>query len=140
MVKFELLADQEDRPADRVLRFDDCEESGAANVRGTGYVARDASEMDLNAAVDGVERTVRIRVTGLGGFLLAKVGAAKSRAKPRDWYDIAYVLLHNDRQIDVAEAVFTASGPYRKRARRSLTCGRTSTITLFRARRRMSSR
>lgn len=64
VVKFELLADQEDRPADRVLRFDDCEELGAANVRGTGYAARDASEMDLNAAVDGVERTVRIRVTG----------------------------------------------------------------------------
>lgn len=43
--------------------------------------------------------------------MLAKVGAAKSRAKPRDWYDIAYVLLHNDRQIDGAEAVLTAFGP-----------------------------
>lgn len=37
-----------------------------------------------------------INVTGLGGFLMAKCAAAYSRRKPKDWYDIAYVLLHND--------------------------------------------
>lgn len=37
-----------------------------------------------------------INVTGLAGFLLAKAAAAHSRRKPKDWYDIAYVLLHND--------------------------------------------
>lgn len=34
--------------------------------------------------------------TGVAGFLLAKCAAARSRNKPKDWYDIAYVLLHND--------------------------------------------
>ena len=111
VVQFELLADQEDLPAGRVLTFDDCAHLGAANVRGTGYAARDTSEMELTAEVDGIARTVRVRVTGLAGFLLAKVGAAKSRSKPRDWYDIAYVLLHNDAQVDGAEAVLVAFGP-----------------------------
>ncbi len=43
--------------------------------------------------------------------MLAKVGAAKSPAKPRDWYDIAYVLLHNHHHVDGVEAVLTAFGP-----------------------------
>ena len=30
------------------------------------------------------------------GFLLAKCAAAHSRRQPKDWYDIAFVLLHND--------------------------------------------
>ncbi len=33
---------------------------------------------------------------GIAGFLLAKCAATRSRRKPKDWYDIAYVLLHND--------------------------------------------
>lgn len=41
-------------------------------------------------------RSVEISVTGVAGFLLAKVAAAYSRRKPQDWYDIAFVLLHND--------------------------------------------
>ncbi len=36
---------------------------------------------------------------------MAKVAAAAGRRKPRDWYDIAFVLLHNDAQIDGADAV-----------------------------------
>ena len=35
-------------------------------------------------------------MAGLAGFLLAKTAAAYSRRKPKDWYDIAFVLLHND--------------------------------------------
>jgi Nucleotidyl transferase AbiEii toxin, Type IV TA system len=46
--------------------------------------------------VGGIEQTAEINVTGLAGFLLAKAAAAHSRRKPKDWYDIAYVLLHND--------------------------------------------
>lgn len=111
VVKFELLADQAEFPAGKVLTFDGCEALGAANVRGTGYAARDVRQMALTSDVDGVPRTVMLQVTGLGGFLLAKVGAAKSRSKPRDWYDIAYVLLHNDEGIDGAEAVLAAFGP-----------------------------
>lgn len=37
-----------------------------------------------------------MNVTGLAGFLLAKIAAANSRRKPKDWYDIAFVLIHND--------------------------------------------
>ena len=32
---------------------------------------------------------------GLAGFLLVKAAAAFSRLKTKDWYDIAFVLLHN---------------------------------------------
>lgn len=35
-------------------------------------------------------------MTGLAGFLLAKVAAARERRKTKDWYDIAFVLLEND--------------------------------------------
>ena len=43
-------------------------------------------------------------MTGLAGFLLAKTAAAHLRRGPNDWYDIAYVLLHND-----ADGVDTAA-------------------------------
>jgi hypothetical protein len=43
-------------------------------------------------------------VTGLAGFLLAKTAAACSRRKPKDWYDIAYVLLNNDYGYPAAAA------------------------------------
>ena len=35
-----------------------------------------------------------MNVSGLAGFLLAKAAAAHSRRQ--DWYDVAFVLLHND--------------------------------------------
>ena len=37
-----------------------------------------------------------MNVSGLAGFLLAKAAAAHSRRQAKDWYDIAFVLLHND--------------------------------------------
>ena len=43
-----------------------------------------------------MRRKAEINVAGLAGFLLAKAAAARSRRKPKDWYDIAFVLLHND--------------------------------------------
>ena len=36
----------------------------------------------------------RVNVTGLAGFLLAKTAAAYGRHKAKDYYDIAFVLLH----------------------------------------------
>lgn len=55
-------------------------------------------------------RAVDVNVTGLAGFLLAKAAAARSRQKSKDWYDIAFVLLHNDAggPRAAAEAVLTA--------------------------------
>lgn len=34
-------------------------------------------------------------MSGLADFLLAKAAAAKVRRMPKDWYDIAFVFLHN---------------------------------------------
>jgi hypothetical protein len=43
----------------------------------------------LHGRIGGVDHTAEINVTGLAGFLLAKAAAARSRRKPKDWYDIA---------------------------------------------------
>jgi len=95
-VKFELLADLDDQPAGAEVVFDGCERLGAANLRGTGYAARDVVLHDLSAEDDGVMRNVQVAMSGIAGFLLAKLAAAAGRRKPKDWYDIAFVLLHND--------------------------------------------
>lgn len=44
---------------------------------------------------DGTEIGVRARFAGLQGYLLSKCVAVRSRAAPKDYYDFAYVLLHN---------------------------------------------
>jgi hypothetical protein len=51
----------------------------------------------LNARDQGVAQTAEINVTGLAGYLLAKASAARSRRLPKDWYDLAYVVIHNDK-------------------------------------------
>jgi hypothetical protein len=96
VVKFELLVDIDSEPAQAVVSFDSCEQLGAVNLRGTGFAARDFSPIPLRARIGGTNYNVEVNVTGLAGFLLAKVSAAYSRRKPKDWYDIAFVLLHND--------------------------------------------
>lgn len=95
VVKFELLADLDTERAGTTIVFDGCDALGAANLRGTGFAVRDIEVHQLRTRVGGVEQMAEINVTGLAGFLLAKCAAAHSRRKPKDWYDIAYVLLHN---------------------------------------------
>lgn len=97
VVKFELLADLDTEPNEATVHFDSCDRLGAVNLRGTGYASRDVEVRTLAAKVGGDLLTVEINVTGLAGFLLAKAAAARSRRTPKDWYDIAFVLLHNDR-------------------------------------------
>ncbi len=97
IIKFELLADLDDQPAGAQIVFDGCESLGAANLRGTGFAARDVEVRRLRAKVGGDWHEAEVNVTGLAGFLLAKCAAALSRRKPKDWYDIAFVLNHNDR-------------------------------------------
>jgi len=96
VVKFELLADLETYPADAILSFDGCEQLGAVNLRGTGFAARDVVTRTLRGRIGEDLRVVEVNVTGLAGFLLAKSAAARSRRKTKDWYDMAFVLLHND--------------------------------------------
>jgi Nucleotidyl transferase AbiEii toxin, Type IV TA system len=95
-IKFELLADLDEERAGITVIFDGCDALGAANLRGTGFAVRDIEVHRLRARVGGVVQEAEINVTGLAGFLLAKAAAAHGRRKPKDWYDIAYVLLHND--------------------------------------------
>lgn len=94
-VKFELLADLKDQPAQAEIRFADCDQLGAVNLRGTGFAARNYSQRKLTSKVNGVMMTANVNVANLAGFLLAKAAAARQRRKPKDWYDIAFVLLHN---------------------------------------------
>lgn len=96
VVKFELLTDQDDVPTEATVTFDGCDDLGAVNLRGSGYASRDVEVRRLHGRIGGVDHAAEINVTGLAGFLLAKAAAARSRRKPKDWYDIAYVLLHND--------------------------------------------
>lgn len=95
-VKFELLADHGGEAAEATIKFDECKSLGAVNLRGTGFASRDVEVRELSARIGGVVHRVEINVSGLAGFLLAKVAAAFSRRKDKDWYDIAFVLLHND--------------------------------------------
>jgi hypothetical protein len=112
-VKFELLADLDDEPNNAIVEFDGCDRLGAANLRGTGYAAKDIVMHRIGASDHGVWREVEVNVTGLAGFLLAKVAAAHGRRKPKDWYDIAFVLLNNDHgdAIAAAERVLNVFGP-----------------------------
>jgi hypothetical protein len=112
VIKFELLADLDDQPADVTVLFDGCQNLGAVNLRGTGFAVRDIEKRQITTRVGGGEQLAEINVTGLGGFLMAKCAAAYSRRLPKDWYDIAYVLLHNDAGgvQAAADAVLTRFG------------------------------
>jgi hypothetical protein len=96
VIKFELLADLDTEPAEVIIIFDGCQDLGAVNLRGTGLATLDIEVRTLTAMDQGVLRRAEVNVAGLAGFLVAKAAAARSRRKPKDWYDIAFVLLHND--------------------------------------------
>jgi hypothetical protein len=104
IVKFELLSDLEDEAAESQVLFNNCDKLGAVNLRGTGFAARDVVVQKLSANMDGIPLEVDVNVTGLAGFLLAKCAAARSRRAAKDWYDIVFVLLHNDAGGPVAAA------------------------------------
>jgi hypothetical protein len=95
-VKFELLTDLDDQPAQATVIFDQCEALGAVNLRGTGFAARDFERCPITAKIGGVRHDVEVKVAALAGFLLAKTAAAYSRRKEKDWYDVAFVLQHNN--------------------------------------------
>ncbi len=96
IVKFELLTDLEDYPASATVNFAECDALGAVNLRGTRFASRDFIRHPLSSKVGGVYYNVEVNVTGVAGFLMAKSAAAYSRRKEKDWYDIAFVLLHGN--------------------------------------------
>lgn len=96
VVKAELLADLEDQPNSQEFAFEGCKALGALNLRGTGFAAQDWDTRTITAELDGSAITVSLRVATLPAYLLAKVHAGYGRGLTKDWYDVAYVLLHND--------------------------------------------
>ena len=96
VVKFELLSDLDTAPAGATIEFDNCVSLGAVNLRGTGFASKDWALQTLRAKIGGTLYGVELRVAELSGFLLAKTSAARERRAAKDWYDIAFVLLHND--------------------------------------------
>jgi hypothetical protein len=79
-----------------MIRPRGCTNLAAANLRGTGYVARDFVWEELSGTI--ANRThvrVRARFAGLEGYLLSKCVAVRTRAAAKDYYDLVYVLLHN---------------------------------------------
>jgi hypothetical protein len=96
VVKIEFLADLPTARTEDTVTFDGSEALGAVNLRGTGFAARDWQPRTLTADISGQPTTVEVRVATLPAYLLAKTHAAYGRGFERDWYDIAYVVLHND--------------------------------------------
>jgi len=96
VIKFELLADLDYVAQGADVSFDETDGLGAVNLRGTGYATRDHTTRTLVAYDQGARLTAEVNVTGLAGFLLAKTAAAQGRHKAKDYYDIAFVLLHHD--------------------------------------------
>ena len=104
VVKIEFLADLDGVPNHHTFTFDDCEMLGAQNLRGTGFAAKEWELRTITANLDGESASVEFRVATLPAYLLAKTHAAHGRSLSKDWYDIAYVLLHNDDGGPVAAA------------------------------------
>jgi hypothetical protein len=94
-VKVELLCDRDDLQANQAVALPGCERLTAANLRGTGFVARDWTEEELSGKINGKSVTVMAKYAGLEGYLMAKAFAVRHRGLDRDFYDLAFVLLYN---------------------------------------------
>lgn len=94
-VKIEFLCDVEDQPAGATILLPGCEHVRAANLRGTGFVARDWAEEEIRRTINGQTTVWRARFAGLEGYLLAKSYATRHRGEEKDYYDLVHVLLYN---------------------------------------------
>lgn len=95
-VKIEFLCDLDSVREKELVTPVGCKGLRALNLRGTGYVARDWEWEELQApGPDGESLSVRVKFAGLAGYLLAKMVAVRSRGEEKDYYDFAYVLIHN---------------------------------------------
>jgi hypothetical protein len=94
-VKIEFLCDRDDAAADQTIALPGCRTLTAANLRGTGFVARDWVEEELTGRIDGERVMVRAKYAGLEGYLMAKAFAVRHRGLDRDCYDLAFVLIYN---------------------------------------------
>ena len=94
-VKVEFLCDLEDEQAGATILLPGCRRVTAANLRGTGFVARDWVEEKIERTKAGETKVRRARFAGLEGYLMAKSHAARYRGEEKDYYDLVHVLLYN---------------------------------------------
>src|SRR6266508_16369 len=94
-VRIEFLCDLEDQPEGVTVSLPGCRRLRAANLRGTGFVARDWAEEPIERVIEGETVTYQARFAGLEGYLLAKSYAARHRGAEKDYYDLVHVLLYN---------------------------------------------
>jgi len=94
-VKIEFLCDRDDAAADQPLALPGCRVLTAANLRGTGFVARDWVEEELTGTIDDEHVRVMVKYAGLEGYLMAKAHAVRHRGLDRDCYDLVFVLIYN---------------------------------------------
>jgi hypothetical protein len=106
IVKIEFLCDLDDQPAETIVTPKGCSALRALNLRGTGNVEHDHRDMTLR----GPDGDVHVRYAGLAGYLLSKAAAARTRGADKDYYDLAYVLLHNDAGGPAAAAAVINDG------------------------------
>jgi hypothetical protein len=94
--KMEFLCDSDTHREHEAVPIEGCKELKAQNLRGTGYVADDWAWETLEASLpDGQLARVEVRFAKLGGYLLSKLVTSRERGAAKDFYDLAYVLLHN---------------------------------------------
>lgn len=100
-VRLDLLCDVPDSPGQE-LALPGAPNVAAQNIAGpapalTHPVARTLSIPAEEATAVGRRAgdPVQVRFASLGGYLHAKAAAVHHRREPRDFYDLAYVLLHN---------------------------------------------
>jgi hypothetical protein len=107
LVKIEFLCDLEDQSAEALVRPAGCSQLRAVNLRGTGYVERDHHEHILHVP----EGDLSVQIAGLAGYLLSKAASVRTRGADKDYYDFAYVLLHNNAGGPVAAANTIKASP-----------------------------
>ena len=94
-VQMEFVCDRDDLPAGAEITLPRCSTLRAANLRGTGFVARDNSPEEITGTIDGATVSRVARFAGAQGYVLAKACALRDRQAAKDCYDFAYVLLYN---------------------------------------------
>jgi hypothetical protein len=95
-VKMEFLCDLSTAREGELVPVKGCENLRCNNLRGTGHVAEDWAWETLRAPLpNGQVTEVKARFAKLGGYLLSKLVAARSREADKDFYDLVYVLIHN---------------------------------------------
>lgn len=102
-VTIDLLCDRYPHEARGELDLPGAPDVTVMQVPGPAAALRDCRQLTL---VDGSD--VLVRVAALGGYLLAKAGAAASRRLSRDYYDFWWVTIHCQGGPDAALAALRA--------------------------------